>query len=234
MKVSVDIPENINEITLGQYQEWLLVEGTDEVRAIKMVEIFCGIPFGNLIKMQYADILSIVQHLTMVLSEKPSLTQRFKVNGIEYGLIPNFDEMTFGEFTDLDDHLSDWKTMHQAVYILYRPIQHKMGKYYSIVEYDGKLKNALTMRDVPLGVVFGVVGFILRLGMESSRSILTSIENELKDPTSQQGQHSLNATDGLTSTTHSLKEMQLALSQLVDLTYTSALLTAHTKPVKTK
>ena len=234
MRLSIDIPDNLNEITLGQYQEWLCVEGTDELKQLKMVEILCGIPFGNLIKMKFNEVSDIALHLSTILSAKPSLTQRFKVGKVEYGLIPNFDEMTFGEFTDLDDHLADWSGIHRAMYILYRPVAHRFGDYYSIVDYDGNLKNSAVMKQMPLSAALGALDFILRLGMASSRSILTSIEKQLQKETSQQGQHSLNATDGLTSTTPYLKEMQLALTELVNLTSMSALLTAHTKQVKTK
>lgn len=234
MRFSIDIPDTLSEITLGQYQEWLSMDGNDEMKQLKMVEIFCGIPFGNLIKMKFNEVSDIALHLSSVLNEKPHLTQRFKVGKIEYGLIPNFDEMTFGEFTDLDDQLADWKTIHRAMYILYRPVAYRFGKYYSIVDYDGKLDKAKDLKQMPLSVVFGVVDFLLRLGIQSSRSILTSIEKQVEKEISLQGQPSLNATDGSIYTTHYLKEMQLALTELVNLTSMSALLTAHTKQVKTK
>ncbi len=46
MKVDIEIPESLNEITLDQYQRYLKIQDNnddDKFLAVKMIEIFCGI-----------------------------------------------------------------------------------------------------------------------------------------------------------------------------------------------
>jgi hypothetical protein len=37
-----------------------------------------------------------------MMDEKPSLTQRFTLKGQEFGFIPSLEDITYGEFVDLD------------------------------------------------------------------------------------------------------------------------------------
>ena len=63
MKATITIPDNINEISLGQYQRYLTVtEGIEgEFLAQRTVEVFCGIPFSNVILMSHKDVKEIYQ-----------------------------------------------------------------------------------------------------------------------------------------------------------------------------
>ena len=57
---------------------------------------------------------------------------------VEYGFIPDLDEVSLGEYIDLDNNASKWEQMHVAMNVLYRPIKtSKVGKY-NIEEYDVK------------------------------------------------------------------------------------------------
>jgi hypothetical protein len=58
------------------------------------------------------------------------------MDGVEYGFIPNLDDMSFGEYVDLDTYLGDWQNIHRAMAVLYRPIREKRGERYNIVPYE--------------------------------------------------------------------------------------------------
>ncbi len=50
MKIEVIIPNNLNEITLGQYQKFLSIAENNkegEFLNAKMIEIFCGISLAD-------------------------------------------------------------------------------------------------------------------------------------------------------------------------------------------
>ena len=48
MKVQLTIPNNLNEVTLGQYQEYLsLGDLTETELSFRMIEIFCGVKAEN-------------------------------------------------------------------------------------------------------------------------------------------------------------------------------------------
>ena len=46
------------------------------------------------------------------------------INGdeVEFGFIPKLDNISLGEFVDLDSYMSDWDNMHKAMAVLYRPV----------------------------------------------------------------------------------------------------------------
>ena len=179
MKIEINVPTSINEVTLGQYQKYLkIAENNPEGNFLdaKMIEIFCGIPLSDSYKLKMSSAAAIVDIITELLNQTPKHTERFKLNGIEYGFIPDLDEMSLGEYIDLDNNVSSWEQMHVAMNVLYRPIKaSKVGKY-NIEEYD--VKNPEVMKDIPLGAAIGAVFFFLNLGMELSKHTIHSSSNQ--------------------------------------------------------
>ena len=79
------------------------------------------------------------------------------MNGKEYGFIPNLDDMSFGEYVDLDTYLSDWQQIEKAMGVLFRPIKDRYKDKYTIEEYQGG--GAAEMKDMPMDVVLGSMLF---------------------------------------------------------------------------
>lgn len=187
MKIKVNIPENLNEITLGQYQQWLRItedKEIDEFLKQKMVEIFCNIPLDQVIKIQALEIDAIVEILSKMFDEKPQLQNTFKLNGVEYGFIYNLDEMSSGEFMDLDNYLLDFQQIHNAMKVLYRPIKHKTNKgQYLIEDYTGK--EDYDSKSIKLSVVFGSLFFFKNLKKELQSNILNYLATQVEVPISQ-------------------------------------------------
>ena len=186
MKIKVNIPENLNEITLGQYQQWLRItedKEIDEFLKQKMVEIFCNIPLDQVIKIQALEIDAIVEILSKMFDEKPQLQNTFKLNGVEYGFIYNLDEMSSGEFMDLDNYLLDFQQIHNAMKVLYRPIKHKTNKgQYLIEDYTGK--EDYDSKSINLSVVFGSLFFFKNLKKELQSNILNYLATQVEVPIS--------------------------------------------------
>jgi hypothetical protein len=167
MNIEINVPSSLNEITLGQYQKFLkIAENNQEGNFLdaKMIEIFCGIPLSDSYKLKMSSVTAILDILNEMLSQTPKHVERFKMNGIEYGFIPDLDEMSLGEYIDLDNNASKWEQMHVAMNVLYRPIKtSKVGKY-NIEEYDVKFPEV--MKDMPLDAAIGSLFFFYNLGME--------------------------------------------------------------------
>ena len=177
MKLEINVPDSLNEITLGQYQKFLRIEQTDEqFVAQKMLEIFCGVKLTEAMSMRIKDVRAIISHLDELLSQQPQLVKKFSLKGQEYGFIPNLEDMSFGEYIDLDTFLGDWKNMHKAMSVLYRPIKDKYGERYNIVPYD--VVDAEHLRDMPLDAVISSLLFFYRLGMDLSRLMTDFLEQE--------------------------------------------------------
>ena len=179
MKIEINVPTSLNEITLGQYQKYLkIAENNPDGNFLdaKMIEIFCGIPLSESYKLKMSSVTAILDILNELLNQEPHHIQRFKIEDVEYGIIPDLDEMSYGEYIDLDNNVSKWEQMHVAMNVLYRPIKvSKVGKY-NIEEYD--VNNPEAMKDMPLGAAIGSVFFLYNLGMELSKHTILSSSNQ--------------------------------------------------------
>ena len=212
MNIEINVPTSLNEITLEQYQRYLKVtEETPDGSLLdaKMIEIFCGIPISESYKLKMSSVQAIVDILVDMLNEKPAHINRFSLDGVKYGFVPDLDEMSLGEYVDLDGNASDWQKMHIAMNVLYRPvITDKVGKY-NIKEYTAEDPDK--MKDMPLGVAIGSLFFFYNLGLElSSHTILSSVNQQEMETIHEQLTSERNG-DGTPQFIASLEEMLQSL-----------------------
>jgi hypothetical protein len=180
MKLQITIPTSLSEITLEQYQKFLSIAKDNpdgEFLQHKMVEIFCGIDLKNAAKISFKDVNEITTNLSNLFTQKYDLKRTFKIGNTEFGFITNLDEITLGEYTDLDKYISDWDMMHNAMAVLYRPITKKLKDKYQIEEYNGSYTYCDAMKFMPLDVALGAVVFFYNLGNELLKSTIHYLEN---------------------------------------------------------
>ena len=145
MKVKISIPTNLNEIKLSQYQKFLkIVQDNEESDFLnhKMVQIFCGVDLNIVDAMRQKDVEDAVNTIGGLFKQMPPLQQKFEMNGTTFGFIPNLDDMSSGEYMDLDGYIANWDDMHRAMAVLYRPIKQKLGEKYLIEDYEGTERYA--------------------------------------------------------------------------------------------
>jgi len=179
MKIELTIPTTLNDIKLVQYQKFLSIAKDNEDGEFlqqKMVQLFCGIDLKDVAQIRYKDVVEITANINNLFTKDNAFIQRFKMGGVEFGFIPNLDEMTTGEYMDLDTYITDWDTMHNAMAVLYRPIINKMGNKYQIEEYKGSVTYADVMRHAPLDVVLGAMVFFYTLGNDLLKSTINYLE----------------------------------------------------------
>jgi len=181
MKVKITVPTKLSDITLDQYQRYLkLVEDNqDESQSsffkAKLLEIFCGIPYMDLHQVKITDIEDIVNTIYDALDSETYLIERFKMGDQEFGFIPSLEDMTFGEYIDLDTNIGDWKNMQIAMSVLYRPTIAKKGNKYLIEEYRGDNYHDI-MKQMPMSAVFGSIVFFYHLGIDCSKDMMNYLE----------------------------------------------------------
>ena len=178
------IPSSLNDITLIQYQEYnqeiesrKKLPDAEEYLKIKKIEIFCKISREQIMNMEYDSVENISNILDNILERQPELVERFKVNGIEFGWMPDLDKMSYGELLDLNGNISDWSAMHIAMGVLYRPIKNESNGLYNIEKYEGD-KYHQYIRKMPLSAVIGAMVFFWNLGLDCVKYILNSSEME--------------------------------------------------------
>jgi hypothetical protein len=217
MKLEISVPTELNEIKLSQYQAFLkIAKDNDDVEFMnqKMVQTFCNIDLKDVAEIKYKDVLQITASLGKMFDVKSHrFINRFKLGGVEFGFIPDLDDMTFGEYTDLDSYIGDWDNMHKAMAVLFRPITKKgLNNTYEIEKYNGSITYSDVMKNAPLDVVFGANVFFYNLGNELLKSTMNYLENNTQMQTILQ-QHNLE-NDGVGI----LQSMDLLKGILQDLT----------------
>ena len=209
MKIELTIPTTLNDIKLAQYQKFLSIAKDNEESEFlqqKMVQLFCGIDLKDVAQIRYKDVAEITANINNLFTKDNQFIKRFKMGGVEFGFIPNLDEMSTGEYMDLDTYITDWDTMHNAMAVLYRPITNKLGNKYQIEEYKGSVTYADVMRHAPLDVVLGAMVFFYTLGNDLLKSTINYLEGnqELQNILTK---HNLeNAGDGIQVSMLLLKE----------------------------
>lgn len=218
MKVEISIPESLNEVTLEQYQRFLAIDknANEDYLSRKMLEIFCGVT--DTLKVKKKDVDKVARRLEALLNQRYPLVPQFTIDDVTYGFIPSLDEITFGEYIDLDNLLS-WKDMHRAMAILYRPITKKHKNLYEIEEYESSLKYSEAMKKAPASVAVGAVVFFWTLSNELIELFQRYLKNqkEKKQDTITSPQAKLQpSTDGLQHSIDLLAETLQSRKQLPD------------------
>jgi len=178
----VIIPTDLKEIKLSQYLRYVQVlkDNPDDETfvCIQMVAIFCNLTVADVMKIPVNDFGEIVETIAKVLDQQPKLVHTFKMNKIEYGLIPNFDKISLGEHATIDTLLGDTDELALLMSVLYRPITKKALPFYSIEEYDGDETKADLFKDVTMDVVNGSMLFFWTLSKELLNNILLHLESK--------------------------------------------------------
>jgi hypothetical protein len=242
MTTEIVIPTSLSEIPLMNYQKFIkLVEGSndEELIAQKSIEIFCGLNMRDVLKIKWSDVVGLANHFNELFQQKTEFKTTFKIQGVEFGFIPNLEDMSFGEYVDLDHNIGKVETFHKAMAVLYRPITKKTKDTHEIMEYSGTDEFAELMKYAPLDIAMAASVFFYRLGNDLVQATLTSLEQEMMknkelQTTIQNGLSSTSNGDGIIQSMHSLKEMLQSLMKLPNWEYGSALPTLLTKDKELK
>ena len=183
MKIDIKIPETLNEIHLKQYQKFdKLVKDNEASEFVnqKTIEIFCNIDLKDVARIRLADTDELLNHLNGLLNQKPKLIRTFKLGNYEFGFIPKLEDMTSGEYIDLENYLSDVSTFHKAMAVLFRPIKTKVKDLYTIEEYESSEKYAEFLQYMPLDVVLGCLVFFSDLTNDCVNGLMDFIHSEVE------------------------------------------------------
>ena len=183
MEIKINVPSTLGEIPLKHYQEFLKAQqgSTDqEFIAQKMIQIFCGIELSDVVKIKLTSLNELVMHFTNLFEQKTSFKQTFKIENVEFGFIPELEEITFGEYVDLEAHLTSWDNYHKAMAVMYRPITTRNKKNrYNIRDYEPNPDMQELMRFAPLDVCLGATVFFYNLGNDLFLATLNYLEKQI-------------------------------------------------------
>lgn len=167
--MKIQVPTHINDITLEQYQKFALInteEQDKEFFMFKTIEIFCGVDIALVSKMRLKDAESISNEVLGVLQQNVPFTNKFELDGVKYGFIPDLQAISLGEFIDLEEGLSKDKDFHKAASVMFRPIVKEFGELYTIDGYEASTEMHHVMKQAPVGVISAAIVFFYNIAKE--------------------------------------------------------------------
>ena len=131
---------NWDDVTLDKWLH-LIGEGEDKSvieKALATVKAMSDMPIDLYKSLSLKDAAKVFEKMSeMQVTEVNELVRKIKVDKKEYGFIPNLDEITLGEYADIEQFmtLGVEKNLHNIMAVLYRPIVEQEGETYSIQAY---------------------------------------------------------------------------------------------------
>ena len=167
--MKIQVPTHINDITLEQYQRFALInteEQDKEFFMFKTIEIFCGVDIALVSKMRLKDAESISNEVLGVLQQNVPFTNKFELDGVKYGFIPDLQAISLGEFIDLEEGLSKDKDFNKAASVMFRPIVKEFGELYTIDGYEANTEMHHIMKQAPVGIISAAIVFFYNIAKE--------------------------------------------------------------------
>lgn len=182
------LPTSWDEVSLGQYAKLMIAVDKDDISEIELMvsslEALADIPAGLLTKVPIKLLREAYNQLAELTSTLPNkeLSRVIEIDGIDYGFIPDFDELSLGEFVDLDNYLQDsYHNLSKIFAVLYRPIKDRKGEQYIIEDYELKdiqKRRELFSKRLSMDTIYGGLVFFCSIGMTAIDITLSSLEEE--------------------------------------------------------
>lgn len=198
MSEKIKCPTSWNDIKLSQYLKFYKLvkpyEGTDEYAEKTLLNalfVFANVNADDYLNQSQTVILDLQQKISKLIGESNDIpvVKSFTLEDTEYGFIPSFDDMSYGEYLDLVSYSQKnmWDNMPIIMSILYRPINNKSLGMYSIEPYKGTTDDQIEIfkHALSMDIVFGALSFFLRLQedlMTGTLTYLIQTLSKMKDP----------------------------------------------------
>tara|TARA_R110000824_G_scaffold51324_6_gene143263 strand:- start:7560 stop:8186 length:627 start_codon:yes stop_codon:yes gene_type:complete len=150
------------DVTLEKWQQLVLGKKKSKTQEAKeTIKALSTLPVKLVEEMSLSDVATIFERLSK-LQVKGKLKKVFEIDEVEYGFLPDLDEITLGEWADTEQYIKDGleKNIHKIMAILFRPVTNKEGKMYSVQAYkDGreraeKFRKKMNAEQVQQSLVF--------------------------------------------------------------------------------
>ena len=177
-----ELPTEWNEVSISQYSKLMKVLDNEDASEIEVIvrtlEALIGIESRVLTKAPLKYLKGVYIELAILTSKEPAnhLKKVIEIDGVEYGMIPDFNDLTLGEFVDLDNYLQDsWNNLVKIFAVLYRPIVERKGDKYIIEDYtlkDIKERREIFSDKLSIDTAFGAMVSSLEMQNQELRKAI--------------------------------------------------------------
>ena len=132
------------DVTIETYSKLMtFTDGTKSSEALETITELSNIHKELLNQLELKHIVLMLEKLSYLQSqEDTTLKNIIEIDGVRYGFHPDFDEMTLGEYADIESFIKSGSEKHlpEIMAVLYRPIKEEIDGVYTIEAYDGNIK----------------------------------------------------------------------------------------------
>jgi len=168
------------DVTLETYAKLIKYKkksNTDE--AFTLINSMSDIPRKFAEALSLHDINQVLSNMVDIQTmEDTALKEIIIIENKEYGFHPNLEEITIGEYADLEHFMENGyiNFLPEIMAVLYRPVKSKDGKDYTIDAYDGNIEERKKIfKNMKANEVQSALVFFWNLGSE----LLTTLQSYL-------------------------------------------------------
>ena len=177
-----------SEVSLEMWTKIIASEtGSKTKEAEEIITSLSDIPKQLVNELAIRDVAIIMGKIAELQSEQGTVLKKvFEIDGVEYGMHPNLDDITLGEYADIESLIKEGleQNMAELIAVLFRPITERNGSAYTIKAYDGDITlRAEEMKKMSAQQVQSCLVFFWRLGNEFLKitpSVLQERAKEMK------------------------------------------------------
>jgi len=184
-KVTINLPESWGEVPIEQFQELSTYAGDSSIlKAINIIACLANVDNEIIKTMSTEDLKNVTETLKWS-SQVPSsdFKHTLTIDGVEYSMVPKLNELTVGEWIDLDGYSDDFiANMHLIMAVLYRPLITVINDKTRFIEkYDALkcIERAKLFREkVFVSEVYGAALFFLSIGVKFTSNLAIFLEEQ--------------------------------------------------------
>jgi hypothetical protein len=160
-----------SDVTL---EKWLKIvdfeTGSKTEQAEETIAALSNMPKDLVKELSLRDVAVIMGKIAELQSKQDTTLKKvIEIDGVEYGMHPNLDDITLGEYADIETFIKNGieKNMPELMAVLFRPVKERNGEAYTIKAYDGDITiRAEQMKKMSAEQVQSSLVFFWSLGSE--------------------------------------------------------------------
>tara|TARA_R110000851_G_scaffold84862_4_gene184799 strand:- start:653 stop:1321 length:669 start_codon:yes stop_codon:yes gene_type:complete len=179
-----NIIDSWEDVTLESWLELVNAkEGGKAEEAEATLLALSDIPKKLIKDLSLRDVVMLMERMGKLQSEKNTILKKvIYIDGNEYGFHANLDDMTLGEFADIETIIKSGieQNLPDLMAVLFRPIIERKGEEYTISAYDGDISaRAEEMKKMSAEQVQSALVFFWHFVHELSSSLQSCLTTPL-------------------------------------------------------
>lgn len=166
MEKKVKVPDSWDEVTVGQFQEFV-----ESKRDYEKVSVLLDEDPEEVRKYDPQSMSRVAEALSWIsaLPDQNRYREFIEIDGVEYRLVKNLNGFSLGEWVDMDEYFKDeMRNLHLIFSMLYRPI----GEYRA---EDVQTRAELFQDKAMIGHLYGSLIFFSHVETKSTSCIQRSL-----------------------------------------------------------